>query len=379
MIKFTHNNIRVDIVKLKSVTAALGGAIRVVDEKASKKKGREVYARIPVSQTLVRAFAKAYRATKFIRPIETALVYYHNNVVAIERGPIGAHILKENDPTWKWTPDCYKNIAQLMQKTSDGVWYTDGRQVYQVPTTKDAIVKVGKNLNADKSFYSVSVTATNLASLNTPTHTLKEDMSASIAFITKDGQVAVSAPVFKMDSNLGMFSIKDNRLPLEDINTDHAVSLNFVLYAGKTLSETFGHEILDVLQLPKLMVQLKTVNLPRLGKEMKETVDSQLPFTHALAWLIGLGEKAKTIDQYMIVRAALKYLITKGSFERKKLMLNQIFAHGHNRDSIPLMTSTEALDSAIERGFRNVSMTDAAINVKNLDRLMENREVTYDE
>ena len=379
MIKFNYSNLRVEIVKLKSVTAALGGAIRVVDEKASKKKKHEVYARVPVSQTLVREFAKTYKATKFIRPIEAALVYYRNNVVAIERGPIGAHILRQNDASWKWSPDCNKNIDELHNMTANGVWYTDGRQVYQVPTTKAAIEREGKNLNSESTFFSVSVSAIALSQLNSPVHKMKSSMSAVVAFISKDGTVGVSAPVFKTDSNLGMLEIKDNRHPLDQIDVDHAVSLGFVLYAGKTLSESFGYDILDVLQLPKLMVQLKTVNLPRLGKEMKETVDSQLPFTYAMAWLIGLGERAKTIDQYMIVRSALKYLISKGTFERKKLMMDQIFVHGHNRDSIPVMDASKALESALERGFNQVSLADATIAMKRLDKLMGNEEMSHDD
>lgn len=369
MIKFSHSNLRTEIVKLKSVTTALGGAIRVLDEKASKKKKKEVYARIPVSQTLIRQFVKTYKASKYIRPIETALVFYRNNVVAIERGPIGAHILKDQDANWKWVPDCYTNINQLMAKTLSGAWYTDGRQVYQTPTTAAAVKREGKNLNTDSSFYSVSVEAISLSTLNDPTHRMPTTMAASIAFMSKSGSVAVSAPVFKTDSNLGMLESKDKRYPLDEADAIHAVSLNFILYAGKTLSETFGYEILDVLQLPKLMVQLKTVNLPRLSKEVKETVDSQIPFTIALAWLIGLGERCKTIDQYAIVRSALKYLISKGTFERSKLMLDKIYVHGHNQDSVPVMDATKALESALARGFEHVSLADAAAAVRRMDRI----------
>ena len=344
MIKFNGNDLRVEYVQLKSITAALGGAARVVDVRKSKKVGKEVYARIPVDQSIVRDFVKRYKASKFLKPIDAAFIYYRKMVVAIERGPLGAHIIREKDPTWIWEPDCLKNIATLKQKAGDNS-YIDGRYVYQLPDESTFTP-----LSKEMPFYSVPLEAVALSTLNTPAKVFGHGAVSAIAYKLKNKKFIISPALFKKHGELGIVSADKNKLyPIDTVDAQYAVNLNFILYAGKVLSNTFGHEILDPLQLPKLMVQMKTVNLPRLAREVKDTVDSHFPFTHALTWVLGIGEKAKTVKDYKTVRSVLKHLMSKGAFERSKLHLESIFRDDHDHDTVPLMTTSEALEAATSR------------------------------
>jgi hypothetical protein len=120
-----------------------------------------------------------------------------------------------------------------------------------------------------------------------------------------------------------------------------AVSLNFALAAGVELSEVFGYESIQPLQLPKLMVQLKTVNLPKLPKEIKATFNIGMTFTQTFAWLLGFAKQADTLAQEEAVRRLLKYLTSKGIYRKDSLKNDKIYQGGVVTE-VPMLTLDQA-------------------------------------
>jgi hypothetical protein len=123
------------------------------------------------------------------------------------------------------------------------------------------------------------------------------------------------------------------------------VTLNFALAAGKELADSFGYDVIQPLQLPKLMIQLKTVNLPKLPKEIKATFDIGMTFTQTLGWLLGLTKQANSLQQEEAVRRLMKYLTSKGIFRKDSLKQEKIYKDVESIN-IQMMSTEEAKNQA---------------------------------
>jgi hypothetical protein len=92
------------------------------------------------------------------------------------------------------------------------------------------------------------------------------------------------------------------------------------------------------------MIELHTVNLPNIPKQVKATYDIGIQFTHTLAWLLGLSRKANTIDTYVMMRSLLKYLTTKGIFRNNTFDSKCIFVEGATINDVKLMDLDELMN-----------------------------------
>ena len=90
MIKFDANKLRIETHELKQCTTALGGSIRVVDEERSTEDN-EVYKRIPVPLAVVRQFKNEHKRSKYLKPVVTAVTFYEDRVISLERHPNGCN------------------------------------------------------------------------------------------------------------------------------------------------------------------------------------------------------------------------------------------------------------------------------------------------
>lgn len=360
MVEFDASNFTVQHVQLKSCTTALGGSVSIVDEQKSTKD-KEVYKKISIPRSVARQFIKLYHMRKYLSPVPAALVWYGDVVVTVERHPASG--LAQNQ---KWTPNASSAIEALKRLTQRGKWYIDGLYVYQPRSGQ----RNQRRLSSDGRFVEVSATAYKLSSLSMASDKVVEEQTRScLMYVSKHGDQVVSPPIWKSLNRVGVRQLaytgpEDDAEDADDVmaahstNTDNdddyqfdridqylAVNLGFVLRAGKELSEQFGFDSIEPLRLDKLMVQLNTVNLPSLPKHVKQTYDTGMPFTFALAWLLGFLGRVDTIEAQTTVRELLLYLTTRGIYRKNPFDTESVFV-GDEHVDVPQLTREQ-----IENGY----------------------------
>lgn len=351
MIKFDSTKMSVDHLKVKSVTTALGGSIRVLDENHLKVTGEEKYTKLKVPYAVARAFIKKHKRSNFINPITTAIIQYDNIVVALEL----YNAIIEDIPSTEWISQSEKNIRKVLYKlenTDSDSWYIDGMYVYQIPNNLNSIIKDAEKLSYDGKFRSYEVDAFSLKHL----HMHGKYMSLArhlLMYVADNGEVALTPPIWKdLDKIAGRQLERSggqgvNKYRFDNINELLSVNLNFALYSAKELSKIFGYEIIAPLQLPEMMVRLKTINLPKVPAEVKATFNIGMPFTHAVAWLIGLMRDAKNISDFIVMRAVLKYLTSKGIFYDHMFSFDHIYTENAKPENIVLKSKSQAIGSKL--------------------------------
>lgn len=367
MIEFDPSKISIEIVLLKSITQALGGSIQIVDEEKSTSK--EVYKRITTPLSVARAFIqKNAKLTKYIKPVYTAVVKYDDRVVALERHPMGSMgelAMEGLDGELKtWIPYSQSNfdslVLPLLHKSITD-WYFDGRYVYSFANQDlDVVVTGAELMTQNGNFRKVNASCIDLQELSSGDKLLPQDRTC-VAFHSNSGDYAISPPIWKDLGSVGKSKIGTtddeddvvggSSLSFDDIDEKMAVNLNFALKAGKDIGSTYGYEEVEPLQLPRLMIELHTVNLPNLPKQVKATYDVGLTFTHAMAWLLGLSRHADSLETFLMVRSLMKYLTKKGIYRSNQFKSTNIFAD---------------------------EMTIADVQLKSIDELIENTDFTSD-
>jgi len=362
MIPFEIDKVRVDHVQLRSVTTALGGSISIVDEERSTET-KEVYKKIPVPLAIARAFIKEHEVRNYLKPALTAVTFYDNHAVALERHPRGSAGQEVTEGLFgqrHWVSNSEENIDRnLMMRTLSGNWFTDGTHVYRV-TKQDE--QNGIYLSADGRFRAVEVRSMKFATLAKDVRLFETEERTCLQFVAKNGQSAMTSPIWK---HLG--TIGDRQIDRTDADADDsihrliakyqfdrvdqwlAVNLSFTLKAGREISKLFGFDAIEPLKLADLMVQLRTVNLPNVPRSIKQTYDVGLPFTHMIAWLIGLTTRANTLDNYIVLRSLLKHLTTKGIYRKGAFNKDAVYRSDHSGDDVKLMTLQEAAEKAERR------------------------------
>lgn len=361
MISFKIERLKVEHLLIKQVSSALGGMITFVDAKKSKKAGREIFSKIKIPHQLARYFKKTYTTTKYLKPVLSAVTFYRDHVVAIERHPLGnlgkqktMGLFGEVD----WISDSESNIDSIIMPLSlKNDFYIDGTFLY---TIQSEDIKQAENLSQDGRFKAVKVKAYKLMNLFQKEKFHPEDRT-SLAFTPTGGKTFLTPPIWKTLANVGSQQLsklsQDAIDELEDSTTYHgtvaagfkfdeidehlSVNLGFALKAGRELSDVFGYDVIEPLGLDDLMIQMRTVNLPNIANEVKQTYDTGFPFTHAVAWLIGLVNRTKTLDSYITLRTLLKHLTTKGVYRKGAFDSSAIFKDINVVD-VPLMTIEEA-------------------------------------
>lgn len=374
MIKFDPTKLMTKHMLVKMVSGALGGTLTVLDEKRTKKLGKETFTKIKIPHQLTRHFSKKYRITKYLKPVLTAVTFYEDHIVCLERHPLG-NLGKETTEGLfgevKWTSDSEVNVGKLVKPLTTGKdWYIDGTYVYHCSSAQLAVAEV---LSADRKFRQVKVEAIKLANLGDIPQT---EERVCLAFYPTKGDMYLTPPIWKTLTNIGnrQLSAKAStrNADIDDMADDNSVryvnneidetqfdqiddklcvNLGFVLKAGRELSEVFGYDSIEPLGLPDMMIQLRTVNLPTVANEVKQTFDTGLRFTIAIAWLIGLTKRAETLDSFVTLRSLLKYLTTKGVYRKGAFKPEAIFKSGASLDDVKLMTIAEAKEEVESLGI----------------------------
>lgn len=351
MIEFDASKITIEIVSLKSITQALGGSIQVLDESLSGDK--EVFKRIPLPLAVARAFIMRHKKiTKYLKPVYTALIKYDDRVIAMERHPMGSmgELVTEGldgTPKW-WTPYSESNLQTYVYpllKNKTRKWYFDGRYVYSFDEpTLDHTIKNASAVTADNKFRKLNTLALDLQEVSNADK-LQPQERTCIAFVSSTGDYSISPPIWKDVTTVG--GIKEDVLStqFDKLNESMSVNLNFALKAGKEIGKMFGYNCVEPLQLPRLMIELHTVNLPNIPKEVKATYDIGISFTHTFAWLLGLLHKADTLDTFITMRSLMKYLTQKGLYHNSAYVPTNIFVEDRQISDVPVLNLDELMQN----------------------------------
>lgn len=370
MIAFDSSLLSLEIVQLKSVSSAGGGSIGVIDQEQSTPD-KEVIKRIGVPLAVARRFLiETNKFTRYINAVPVAVIRYGNLIVSLERHPLavlgadyyntlaaanpgGAAVSRSFDD---WKPLSWLNLQTIISSINrSGNWYIDGRYAYRLQSSDVGLaLRTATFLSSDGRFRRVPAQCFDLYNLNKPESVQMSDRTC-MAYITDAGEGVLTPPIWKDIANLAKGKIaasiegdSDDEDELDDgasvvkhdpffdtINDTLAVNINFVLKAGDVIGKMFGYEFVEPLQLPRLMVEMHTVNLPNLPQELKKTYDTSIQFTHAMAWLLGMSRRVNDLDGAVMMRALMKYLSGKGTYMRKQFNHENIYLQGRSLDDVP--------------------------------------------
>jgi hypothetical protein len=267
---------------------------------------------------------------------------YDGTIVAIEKAAINERSYTGFDGTEKnWIPEMESVYKKVLSMT-EGEWYIDGTYLYQFKGGVDNAVTNGTNLTADGKFRSVECTAILLSYIGFNDDVYTEGRNC-LAYVPDAGEYSITPPIWKTYNFVGGLGVNEEGATLSDFNKAEEsllVNLQFAIVAGINITRIFGYRRIEPLQLPRLMVQLRTVNLQLLPQEVKETFDIGMSFLQALGWLMGLMKQVPTFDDMMYMKRLIKYLTSTGTNKRKSMDVLTA------PNPVPLMTMEQAYENA---------------------------------
>lgn len=328
LIKFDRSRIVFRKVKIKSINAS-NGYIVLEDGK-----------RLECTSSLVTTIYKSiYGITSFAIPAEFCLMMYDGLVVGLEKSVVNnRYVIASNGDMVEWRPLMIDKLEKVMLKIHpDYNYYFDGSYVYTFANNDiRSKLRYGRKMTDDGKFVSVDVSAVNLS--NIMGDTIYFSRRNCLGYIASNGEYSVTSPLWSTLVNIGesnmkkaSMEIKGGMTQFDKVDRNMIVSLQFAIYSGKMLSRVFGYHSLDFLQLPKLMIQLNTVNLPNVPVDIRNTFDIGIPFTQCMAHLMGLMKKCKNLEEVCMMNKIIKYLSTKGIYSRKAISAT------HNIKELPLL------------------------------------------
>jgi hypothetical protein len=327
LIKFEKDKLEYRKVKLKSINASNGYV--VLDN------GK----RLECTSSLVSTIYKnIYGMTSFTIPAEFCLMMYEGLVVSLEKAAINErYVITSNGDMVEWQPLMISRVDNVLAKCRvEYEYYFDGSYIYTFGDSIPYKLRFGRKMTDDGKFVSVDVSASNLSNVLSDINPFGR--RNCLGYIASNGSYAVTSPLWATLVNIGennmkkaTMEIKGGMTQFDKVDRNMIVSLQFAIYSGKMLSKVFGYHSLDFLQLPKLMIQLNTVNLPNVPVDIRNTFDIGIPFTQCMAHLLGLLRKCETLEEVCMMNKVIKYLSTKGIYSRKAISAT------HHTKELPLI------------------------------------------
>jgi len=373
MIQFNSELIRFEYVKLKSVSVAMGGSLRILDQELSTPD-KQMTARYQVPYAVARQYQQANTPSSYIVPVDACIAWYGDQIVNIEKraAAIISHDHMGIDMTDlegqdRWMSEAEFNfnrdVAPIVSNSDQ--WYTDGTFIYELPSDMNIAIHGADRLSEDGMFRSVTVNSIKFSHMSSRRLASDVDQRTLVACVHSNGQVILTPPIWKdVTSMRGQnISTEGSQYRFDAIDAQFNVNLEFALNAGKTIGSVFGYNHIAPLKLDELMIHLCTVNLPKVNKSVRATFGIGIPFLQAFAWVAGLSSKCESMADYTAMRGLLKQLCTKGIFVDS--LLKKVFSTDHCTLP-PTLDKQEILDQVranekFERDQRNLTTTVAAL------------------
>lgn len=349
--KFDSEKLSIEYVWLKRVVESIDSSMYVVNTKASKEKGSMVLRRYSISQRTANMFGKMYSVKNYIVPVPAVIVKYDDRVISLERSYVDIiedRVYKTPDDSPVFDSNSEQNVSVLLHNVSGEDWYIDGQFVYNFADNLENAVWDGDMLSSDGKFSTVEVETFKLSGLClSPENTIETQIRTCLGYVTDSMEYSLSSPLW---SNLKAIGEKQSVDELSENNRFDkidkflGVNLNFGLRAARIIGNVFGYDEIAPIQLPNLMIVLKTVNLPTIPREIRATFDIGMRPTEAIAWLLGLLGKTKSYEDYIAISGLLKYLTQRGLFYKRSFAKDKIF----NEDDTSL-NDIPLIDMEVER------------------------------
>ena len=305
----------------------MNGNLGYVDETVTNK---EKIKRIDCPKSILRIYKKTYKSTNYVVPQDACIMTYDNHVIALEKLGVGKTEFKMEH--------IFNKATALLNPSFE--WYFDGSYIYSFFSSQDNAILKGKTLTEDGKFRVIKTKAVFINYIGFSDDVYVEDREC-LGYYT-NGQYSISPPVWKMLDNVGVNKLKEkeeNSLVMDSqfdkIDSKMLVNLQFAITAGNILSKQFGYHMIEPLQLPRLMIQLKTVNLQAVPTGTKQTFDIGFKFTQAMAWLLGIYKNnVNTYEDMLAMKQLFRYLSSNGIYS-KSMMKNIYARQDHN---VPVMS-----------------------------------------
>lgn len=335
--------------QVKSVTTALGGAIRVVIDPENSKGERMV---MPFH--LARNYMKEQKGGDYLVPRHSEILLYDRHPIGFEGFPYKAYMSATREELdiaiEQWSSRIRRilqnKIIDYIKKDTIHSWYIDGYVLYGL-VDESLWINGSEPLTKDGTFRRLRVPVINLTDLSRGmenVHYVENFISERDCLLLNapDGNVYITPPIW---TNLGQVGSRkldgetsekvDNSL-FDYIDQQLHVNINFALDTAMKITTLFGHEKAEPLQLPELMMEYQTLNLLRLPKEVKQTAPCGIQFTHVMAWLMGLFKDPSCLHTMLEYRSILKQLTTKGLQTGDVMDDSMIYNEGYDSESVPL-------------------------------------------
>lgn len=366
MIPFDRNQISFKYVMLKTVTTVLGGSLTYADPSDTSDKEHYIRSRVPMS--VARQFIKRTKMTKYLKTVPVCLMMYNDRIVDMDRHPLSCMgSLQEtmaDGTVRKWRSGMETAWAKASTQLESLQWWFDGRYIYTVNgMSVDQAVEQGVHMTRDGKFRSILVDAIDCQSMSITSDVQGIKPRACVAYVSDTGAYSMSPPIWKQMTSIGAGTttsdddddgdegsttrVDAGSFMFDNIDSQMAVNVDFALRAGSVLGHEFGYECVQPLGLPQLMVDLRTVNLPSLDRDIRRTHEIQLRFTHAMAWLLGINQRVNDLNTSLMLRSLMKYLTTRGIFARHKITAASIFKEGMSESDVTVKTVAELTNDAV--------------------------------
>lgn len=369
MFPFDRSKLSVSYNLLKSCTTALGGSMHIIDPDAPE--GSETLIKVDVPFAVMRKFVAETKITKYLKPVEIAVLRYDGEVINIERDLATGILNQEPGQRWHSKIEMFVN-DHLDNRLDIFTWYFDGRYIFNIEDETVEMLRAretGIPISKDESFRTMKVNCIDLYEANKPVFRTGVVMEERGVIVYSNGSAfCITPPIWKnvdaigssaaldtevrtehedyLDATTGITTTEERLLVLIDsLDKNYNLNLNFTLNSAKAISNIFGFDAVEPLQLPEIMLQLATVNIPALPKYIKSTFSIGLRPSHGLTWLMGLLVQTKTLQEYIEVRAVIKYLTTKGMFHSTSTKKSSLFQNEEHKMPPMLDVSTIPLIS----------------------------------
>lgn len=339
---FDPSKVTVKQLKLKSINTTGGFITYYISDNFNKTE------RMDCSITILNQFSKTYKiGTNYTIPVHVCIMTYEGLVVAIEKSPFNSGTyIAPNNTVHDWIPgltETYNKVLNLLNP--DHTWFFDGSYIYSFMSDELTAINNGTNLTEIGTFKAVKAKAVYINYIGFIDEVYLEDRQC-LGFLSNN-EYSITTPIWKTLSQVGNANMKKTNTEVLKLETQFdkidnlmLVNLQFAIYAGITLTRQFGYRIIEPLQLPRLMMQLKTVNLQSIPTGTRQTFDIGLTFTQAMAWLLGINKaKNNTFQDMLIMKKLFRYLTMNGIY--CKSVVNNVFKDESH--DVPLLNIEDML------------------------------------
>ena len=268
----------------------------------------------------------SHKLPYFEKGKKVGILSYKGKIIDLEAGPTKGF---DKEYYESWRPLMMEQIGALEAVVGNGEgWRTDGNFIYNF--SKDAKMREKSFPFSHYEIRCINLTKLKLAAFIGTTgviYTYRQIFTFDI-----DGQRIFSPTIGATDDLKKSFRDFESSFSLDAMNEHCYVNLDAILKLARIIGKNYGYEKNEYLQIPRLMLKYKTINIAQLPKPIKKTTPSPLSVYSLMAWLLGFVSKENDIYKLQQLQKGFVTLLSKGLVMKRHIDAD-IYTSG---ESIPL-------------------------------------------